>query len=269
MQFNRTHNIEELNSSMKGQQIIICGWIEDLRKLGKMTFLTIRDVTGIAQVIVKDEAGEKIEGVTRQSVIRIQGTIQETKARDFECEVKADQIEILANAKHPLPIDPIGRLESNIDNRLNARALDMRNQKTASIFKLRHHVLASIRKTLTEKKFIEITTPKIIGSASEGGAILFSLEYFGKQAYLAQSPQLYKEQMTLGLERVYETASFYRAEKSHTGRHLSEFTSVDIEAAFMDYTDVMNVLEDLVVDVYKYTLEKCKEKQNASNRNHK
>ena len=261
MQFNRTHNIEELNSSMKGQQIIICGWIEDLRKLGKMTFLTIRDVTGIAQVIVKDEAGEKIEGVTRQSVIRIQGTIQETKARDFECEVKADQIEILANAKHPLPIDPIGRLESNIDNRLNARALDMRNQKTASIFKLRHHVLASIRKTLTEKKFIEITTPKIIGSASEGGANLFSLEYFGKQAYLAQSPQLYKEQMTLGLERVYETASFYRAEKSHTGRHLSEFTSVDIEAAFMDYTDVMNVLEDLVVDVYKYTLEKCKEEQ--------
>jgi aspartyl-tRNA synthetase len=158
---------------------------------------------------------------------------------------------VLANAVYPLPIDPIGRLESNIDNRLNARALDMRNQKTASIFKLRHHVLASIRKTLTEKKFIEINTPKLIGSASEGGANLFSLEYFGKQAYLAQSPQLYKEQMTIGLERVYEIASFYRAEKSHTGRHLSEFTSVDIEAAFMDYTDVMEVLESLVVEVYK------------------
>ena len=108
--------------------------------------------------------------------------------------------------------------------------------------------MASLRKTLSEKKFFEINTPKIIGSATEGGANLFSLDYFDKQAYLAQSPQLYKEQMTIGLERVYEIASFYRAEKSHTGRHLTEFTSVDIEAAFMDYTDVMDVLESLVID---------------------
>ena len=263
MQFNRTHNIEDVKSDMKGQEVIIGGWIEDLRKLGKMTFLTVRDVTGLAQVIVKEESSKNIEGVTRQSVIRVQGKVQETKARDFEWEIKADQIEVLANAKHPLPIDPIGRLESNIDNRLNARALDMRNQRTASIFKIRHHVLAAIRKTFSEKKFIEINTPKLIGSASEGGANLFSLDYFGKQAYLAQSPQLYKEQMTIGLERVYEIASFFRAEKSHTGRHLSEFTSVDIEAAFMDYTDVMGVLESLVVEVYKYISEKCKEEQKA------
>jgi len=263
MQFNRTHNIEDFNSGMIGQKVIFGGWVEDLRKLGKMTFLTVRDVTGLAQVIVKEDASKEIEGITRQSVIRVEGKIQETRARDFECEIKAEKIDVLANAVYPLPIDPIGRLESNIDNRLNARALDMRNQKTASIFKLRHHVLASIRKTLTEKKFIEINTPKIIGSASEGGANLFSLEYFGKQAYLAQSPQLYKEQMTIGLERVYEIASFYRAEKSHTGRHLSEFTSVDIEAAFMDYTDVMEVLESLVVEVYKYVAEKCKKEQKA------
>jgi aspartyl-tRNA synthetase len=263
MQFNRTHNIEDFNSGMIGQKVIFGGWVEDLRKLGKITFLTVRDVTGLAQVIVKEDTSKEIEGITRQSVIRVEGKIQETRARDFECEIKAEKIDVLANAVYPLPIDPIGRLESNIDNRLNARALDMRNQKTASIFKLRHHVLASIRKTLTEKKFIEINTPKIIGSASEGGANLFSLEYFGKQAYLAQSPQLYKEQMTIGLERVYEIASFYRAEKSHTGRHLSEFTSVDIEAAFMDYTDVMEVLESLVVEVYKYVAEKCKKEQKA------
>jgi len=262
MQFNRTHNIEDLNSGMVGQKVIFGGWIEDLRKLGKMTFLTVRDVTGLTQVIVKDDdVAKEVEGITRQSVIRVEGAVQETKARDFECEVKAEKIDVLANAVHPLPIDPIGRLESNIDNRLNARALDMRNQRTASIFKIRHHVLASLRKTFAEKKFIEITTPKLIGSASEGGANLFSLPYFDKEAYLAQSPQLYKEQMTIGLERVYEIASFYRAEKSHTGRHLSEFTSIDIEAAFMDYTDVMDVLESLVVDVYKYTAENCKKEQ--------
>src|SRR3990167_3076119 len=226
-----------------------------------MTFLTVRDVTGLAQVIVKEDTSKEIAGITRQSVIRVEGKIQETRARDFECEIKAEKIDVLANAVHPLPIDPIGRLESNIDNRLNARALDLRNQKTAAIFKIRHHALASIRKTLTEKKFIEITTPKIIGSASEGGANLFSLDYFGKQAYLAQSPQLYKEQMTIGLERVFEISTFYRAEKSHTVRHLSEFTSVDIEAAFMDYTDVMDILESLIVNVYNDVSANCKKEQ--------
>ena len=261
MRFNRTHNIDEIKLDMIGQKVILGGWVEDLRKLGKMTFLTIRDVTGIAQVIVKGELNAKIENLTRQSVLRISGTIQETKAKDFDYEVNAEKIEVLAKAIHPLPIDPLGRLESNIDTRLNSRAIDMRNQKTASIFKLRHHVLSSIRKTLSEKKFIEINTPKIIGSASEGGANLFSLDYFGKTAYLAQSPQLYKEQMTIGLERVFEIASFYRAEKSHTGRHLAEFTSVDIEAAFMDYTDVMDVLESLILDVYKFTSTNYKEEQ--------
>jgi len=261
MKFNRTHYIDSVNADMKGQEVILGGWVEDLRKMGKMTFLTLRDVTGITQIILTDDVMKSINDITRQSVVRITGKIQDTKARDFECEIKATEINVLAKAIHPLPIDPLGRLESHIDNRLNSRALDMRNQKTASIFKIRHHVLASLRKTFLEKKFIEITTPKIIGSASEGGANLFSLDYFGKQAYLAQSPQLYKEQMTIGLERVFEIASFYRAEKSHTGRHLSEFTSVDIEAAFMDYTDVMDVLEDLVLHTFKYVSENCKEEQ--------
>jgi len=226
-----------------------------------MTFITLRDVSGISQVIVKGELNENVEEINRQSAVMIKGIVQETKARDFSFEIKAEEIEVLAKAIHPLPVDPIGRVESNIDTRLNHRALDMRNQKTASIFKLRHHVLETLRNTLSQKKFIEITTPKIIGSASEGGADLFSLDYFGKTAYLAQSPQLYKEQMTLGLERVYEISNFYRAEKSHTGRHLSEFTSVDIEAAFLDYNDVMDILETLILEVYKHTSEKCKKEQ--------
>ena len=261
MQFNRTHNIADLNSSLVGNDVVICGWIEDFRELGKMTFLTVRDVTGITQIIVKGETTEKLKDVTRQSVLRVSGKVQETKARDYDFEIKAEGLDILGKAIYPLPIDPIGRLESNIDNRLNARALDLRNQRTASIFKIRHYVLESLRKTFIESNFFEINTPKIIGSASEGGANLFSLEYFGKQAYLAQSPQLYKEQMTIGLERVFEISSFYRAEKSHTGRHLTEFTSVDIEAAFMDYTDVMKVLEKLVVNVYRDISEKCKKEQ--------
>ena len=261
MGFVKTHDIAELDTTNIGKQVVLGGWIEDLRKLGKMTFITLRDVSGISQIIVKGELNDNLGEINRQSVISVRGIVQETKARDFAFEIKAEEIEILAKAVHPLPVDPIGRVESNIDIRLNHRALDMRNQKTASIFKLRHYVLETLRKTLAEKKFIEITTPKIIGSASEGGANLFSLDYFGKTAYLAQSPQLYKEQMTIGLERVYEISNFYRAENSHTGRHLSEFTSIDIEAAFMDYNDVMNILESLVMEVYKVTSKKCKKEQ--------
>ncbi len=261
MDISRTHLIEELNSSMEGQDVLFGGWVVDLRKLGKMAFLTVRDVTGMCQVIVKGDAMSLLEGLNRQSVVRILGKVQASKAKDFDFEISATELQVLAKAEYPLPIDPIGRLESDIDNRLNSRALDMRNQKTASIFKLRSQVLASIRETLIKRKFIEINTPKIIGSASEGGADLFSLDYFGKQGYLAQSPQLYKEQMTIGLERVFEISSFYRAEKSHTGRHLSEFTSVDIEAAMMDYTDVMDVLESIVVDVFKNTAENSKTEQ--------
>ena len=261
MDISRTHLIEDINSSMEGQDVLFGGWVVDLRKLGKMAFLTVRDVTGMCQVIVKGDAMSLLEGLNRQSVVRILGKVQASKAKDFDFEISATELQVLAKAEYPLPIDPIGRLESDIDNRLNSRALDMRNQKTASIFKLRSQVLASIRETLIKRKFIEINTPKIIGSASEGGADLFSLDYFGKQGYLAQSPQLYKEQMTIGLERVFEISSFYRAEKSHTGRHLSEFTSVDIEAAMMDYTDVMDVLESIVVDVFKNTAENSKTEQ--------
>lgn len=264
MDIQKTHNIGALGPSMKGQKVTVAGWIEDLRELGKLTFLTLRDISGVSQVVVAGPDNlAQVKDLTRQSVVRILGTVQESKARDFAFEIKAEKIEILSRAVHPLPIDPLGRLESGIDNRLNARALDLRNQRTAAIFKIRHNALLCIRKTLTDLGFLEVNTPKIIGSASEGGANLFSLKYFDKQAYLAQSPQLYKEQLTLGLERIFEISSFYRAENSHTVRHLTEFTSVDIEAAFMDYTDVMQILENLVVNVFEYIEKNCISEQKS------
>lgn len=262
MDITKTHNIGALGPLMKGQKVVVAGWVEDLRELGKLTFLTLRDITGVSQIVVAGQENlQQVKDLSRQSVVKITGAVQESKARDFAYEIKAEKIEILSRAIHPLPIDPLGRLESGIDNRLNARALDLRNQKTTSIFKIRHHALLSIRKTLGELGFLEVSTPKIIGSASEGGANLFSLKYFDKQAYLAQSPQLYKEQLTLGLERIFEISSFYRAEKSHTVRHLTEFTSVDIESAFMDYTDVMEILEQLVVSVFEHVEKNCTEEQ--------
>ena len=135
MEISRTHLIEELNSSMEGQDVLFGGWVVDLRKLGKMAYLTVRDVTGMCQVIVKGDSMSLLEGLNRQSVVRISGKVQSSKAKDFDFEISANEIQVLAKAEYPLPIDPIGRLESDIDNRLNSRALDMRNQKTASIFK--------------------------------------------------------------------------------------------------------------------------------------
>ena len=254
----KSHDIAELNAAMTGSGVTLAGWIEDLREMGRMTFATLRDASGLCQIITRGEVAAKMAGMTRQSVVQVSGVIQETRARDFDFEVAADDVALLAGAVHPLPIDPIGRLRSNIDARLNHRALDMRDQKTAAIFKIRHRVLQATRDHLA-RQFTEITTPKIIGSASEGGANLFSLEYFGQTAYLAQSPQLYKEQMTMGLERVFEVSSFYRAENSHTGRHLTEFTSIDVEAAFMDYTDVMETLESLVVRICTDVAQECAE----------
>jgi aspartyl-tRNA synthetase len=187
----------------------------------------------------------------RQSAVIVAGTVQKSKAKDFPVEVKVTELIILTRAVHPLPIDPTGRVESAFDKRLDARALDLRNPKVAAIFRLRSAGLKVVRDTLRGEGFVEVNTPKVIGSASEGGANLFGFDYFKRKAYLAQSPQLYKEQLTLGLDRVFEIGPYFRAENSHTVRHLTEFTSIDIEAAFIDYEDVMDIVERLVGNVIR------------------
>jgi aspartyl-tRNA synthetase len=243
----RTHYACQLNATLVGQQVRVGGWIEDIRDIGKLAFVTIRDVTGLCQVIVTDGNLQSALQAARQSAVTVTGIVQESKARDFPVELKVSEFTVLTEALHPLPIDPTGRVESAIDKRLDARALDLRNPRVAAIFRLRSAGLKIIRDALTSQGFIEVTTPKIIGSASEGGANLFAFDYFGKRkAYLAQSPQLYKEQLMVGLDRVFEIGPYFRAENSHTVRHLSEFTSIDIEAAFLDYEDVMDILEKVV-----------------------
>jgi aspartyl-tRNA synthetase len=243
----RTHYACQLNATLVGQQVRVGGWIEDIRDIGKLAFVTIRDVTGLCQVIVTGGNLQSALQAARQSAVTVTGIVQESKARDFPVELKVSEFTVLTEALHPLPIDPTGRVESAIDKRLDARALDLRNPRVAAIFRLRSAGLKIIRDALTSQGFIEVTTPKIIGSASEGGANLFAFDYFGKRkAYLAQSPQLYKEQLMVGLDRVFEIGPYFRAENSHTVRHLSEFTSIDIEAAFLDYEDVMDILEKVV-----------------------
>ena len=255
---HRSHFANQLNEKLVGQSVRIGGWIEDTRDIGRLAFLIVRDVTGTAQAIVTgDKNLQMLKNTPRQSVVIISGLVQSSKAKDFLVELKVEELIVLSRSVHPLPIDPTGRIESAIDKRLDSRALDLRNLKIAAIFHLRSAALQIIRKTLYSKGFMEVNTPKIIGSASEGGANLFSFPYFKKKAYLAQSPQLYKEQLTLALDRVFEIGPYFRAENSHTVRHLTEFISVDMEAAFLDYEDIMDIVEEIILDVTLGLNERC------------
>jgi aspartyl-tRNA synthetase len=251
----RTHYSKELKMLQIGSETRVAGWIEDFRDIGKLGFLTLRDVTGAIQAVLLGENLEKAKTMPRQSSILIIGTIKTTQSREFEVEVLAKEIYIYSEAVQSLPIDPTGRIESNLDNRLDSRALDLRNPNVSKIFIMRSQLLKVIRDFFILNNFIEVNTPKIIGSASEGGSNLFSFDYFKRKGYLAQSPQLYKEQLILSLDRVFEIAPYFRAENSHTVRHLNEFLSVDIEAAYLDYFDIMDIIEELVKMTLKYVLE--------------
>ncbi|MBM3898389.1 MAG: aspartate--tRNA(Asn) ligase [Thaumarchaeota archaeon] len=247
----RTYYSSDLIQELRGKIVTVAGWVEDVRLLGSLAFITLRDSKGVCQLVAKkqdlnNELFDVVCKSPRQSSIIAQGIVKDSKAKNVPVEIQIQQFQILTNAVPPLPLDPTGRVDANMDKRLDVRALDLRNPENLAIFRIRHFALQSIRKSLIEQGFLEVNTAKIIGQAAEGGANLFSLDYFGKKGYLAQSPQLYKEQLTMALDRVFEIASFFRAEKSHTRRHLNEFTSVDIEAAFADEDDVMRVLEDMV-----------------------
>ncbi|MDQ3873326.1 MAG: aspartate--tRNA(Asn) ligase [Thermoproteota archaeon] len=243
----RTHYADQVDQTLIGQEVTLTGWIEDIRDIGRLAFVTIRDLTGVCQLIVKGDNLQHALQASRQSVVAVRGVVQESKAKDFAAEVRVSDFTVITRADQHLPIDPTGRVESALDKRLDSRALDLRNPKVAAIFRLRSIGLNIIRHVLSTRGFIEVNTPKIIGSASEGGANLFGFNYFDKRkAYLAQSPQLYKEQLMVGLDRVFEIGPYFRAENSHTVRHLSEFTSVDVEAAFLDYEDVMDIAEEII-----------------------
>ena len=251
----RTHFASELLGLQTGSEVRVAGWIEDFRDIGKLGFILLRDVTGVVQAVLVGENLQKAKSIPRQSNILIIGKLQNTKSKNFPFEIKVEDIFVFSTASLSLPLDPTGRVESNLDTRLDSRALDLRNPRISNIFITRSAILRIIRDFFSENKFYEVNTPKIIGSASEGGSNLFSFDYFKRKGFLAQSPQLYKEQLVLALDRVFEIAPFFRAENSHTLRHLNEFVSVDLEAAYLDYYDIMSLVELLIKKILMHLRE--------------
>lgn len=255
LHLKRSHFIKDITDKELNSFVRVAGWIEDFRDIGKLGFITLRDITGSIQCVLNGENLKKTRSVPRQSSIMISGIIKQSKSKNSKFEIKSDEIYIFSVASLTLPIDPTGRVESNLDNRLDSRSLDLRNPNISKIFLLRSNILKIVRDYFIQNNFIEVNTPKIIGSASEGGSNLFSFDYFKSKAYLAQSPQLYKEQLVLSMDRVFEIAPYFRAENSHTLRHLNEFMSIDIEAAYIDYFDVMDIVEKLIKKLLSFISE--------------
>lgn len=261
--WKRTHYSKDIDNSMVGKEVIIVGWISSIREHSNIKFLTINDRFGNIQVILKKNQYphlllSEVQKIREHASIAIRGKVRSEPKAPNGIEIIPINFEILSLANKNSPIVIQSRKGVGIDTRLDLRAIDLRRPYLQSIFSLRYTVLNSCRKFLGDEGFIEVTTPKIIATATEGGATLFPVFYYDREAFLTQSPQLYKEQLTMAFENVFEIGPIFRAEPSRTNRHLSEATSIDIEKAYADYNDIMEILEKLIHFVWNEVRNKNK-----------
>ncbi len=260
--WRRTHYSAEVTPELDGKEVVVFGWVLEIRDLGAIRFIILHDREGDVQVtILRKKAAAKVvkkaDALQRQYCIGVKGVVKKTEMTQRGVEIIPVEIKIVAVAEQPLPLDVTGRTPSDIDVRLDARVLDLSMQDNRAIFKVQHVCLEATRSFLCKIGFMEVHTPRIIASATEGGAQLFSMNYYDQEAYLAQSPQLYKEQLVIDFEKVFEIGHFFRAEESHTRRHISEFISIDIEQAFAASDDVIEVLEELIHYVCEVVNDRC------------
>ena len=260
----RSHYSDELNSSMNGTQVTVMGWVLTVRGHGNISFATIRDKNGDVSIVAKkgdcpDDVREKISSLKAHSSIAITGNVKSSEKAPSGYEIVPTELRVFSEVEKIPPFEPIAKTVKNIDTRLEVRPIDLRRKVLQHIFNTRSLVLKSIRSYFNDQNFVEINTPKMIATATEGGAALFPIFYYNKEAFLAQSPQLYKEQLTMSFEKVFEIAPIFRAEPSRTNRHLAEAISIDLEEAFVDYNDVMNRIEEIIKISIKTVTDYAKE----------
>jgi aspartyl-tRNA synthetase len=242
----------------------INGWAEEIRNLGGIKFIKLHTISGDIQITlpkkkVSKELFDEVDKITRQSAISVIGELKKNKEAPEGKEIIPEKIEIVNLAETPLPLEPSEKTPAELDTRLDWRFLDLRTEKSLSIFRIQNEILKSFREFLIKNGFIEIQPPCIISSASEGGADLFKIPYFEKEAYLAQSPQLYKQMCAISLEKVFMIIPVWRAEKFNKPTHLNEIRQMDIEMGFIESEeDVMKVLEEIFVHILKSVQKNCK-----------
>ena len=237
------------------EEVTLKGFIDNIRDLQYVQFMILRDRTGKVQVTIEknDEnksLNEIVSGLTLESTVKVTGKLLESpKVKLNGMEVIPTSIEVTSVSESELPINYKDQSSSLIDTKLDYRFLDLRNEKNILMFKVQSAFVEGMRDFLYKNEFIEIHTPKLIAAASESGSDVFAVDYFDRTAYLAQSPQFYKQMaMASGFEKIFEVAPAFRAENSNTNRHATEFTSFDVEFSYIDsFNDVMNLEEDLLI----------------------
>ena len=256
--FERQLIIEAKNSI--GSTITLAGWVNRTRDLKNIRFIILRDMSGEIQVVVKPDNDEAFSmDIGREDVIKVTGKTIESDVAKAGLEFHADTVKMINKSKQPLPMDVLENTKSDLETRLNYRFLDFRASSTNAIFRVQNVLINAFREYLIDNDYMEFQPPCIIGSASEGGADLFALPYFEKQAYLAQSPQLYKQMCAISFEKVFTITPIWRAEKFNTPTHLNEVRQMDIEQAFTDDEVVMGVLEGTLVHMLSQVKEKTGE----------
>jgi nondiscriminating aspartyl-tRNA synthetase len=247
-----------------GERVTVAGWAHEIRDLGGIAFLILRDQSGKIQIKfpkddLDDEVVETGTNLTRESVVSVTGEAEDEERAPTGVEITPEEIDVIAPAEPELPLDPSGKVGAELPTRLDNRTLDLRSEETKAIFEIRAEALRAIREYFREAGCSEITTPKIVATGTEGGTELFPITYFGREAFMNQSPQLFKQLMVgSGLERVFEIGPIFRAEEHNTPRHLNEATSIDFESAFIDHEEAMDVCEGTLKAAYEAVAENCK-----------
>lgn len=256
---------DEIKSSLEGKKVTLRGWAHELRDLAKIKFVLIRDENGIIQCTIKSgKPFDNFSELSQESVIEITGIVKKAQVKSPEVSIKDFEIEVsdlkLLNRAEVLPIQVIEKdIDTGLAKRLDYRSLDIRKPKIKAIFKIQNELINSFRNYFYNEKFIEIQPPGIIGTSTEGGTELFKAKYFDRDAYLAQSPQLYKQLCAISWGKVFSTSPVWRAEKHNTPRHLNEVRQMDIEVAFADQFTVMKYQEEVMKYVVKRVIENCKD----------
>lgn len=242
--------------------VLVKGWVHNIRVLGKIAFIVVRNREGFVQLTIKKSENEKLYELAKElnleDVIVAEGVEVEKPITKIGREVFPRSIKVLAKAKQPIPIDVTGITQASLPTRLEWRPIDLRSHKKFFIFKVQSSIVEAAETFLRENGFIQVFTPAIIGGISEGGAEVFEIDYFGRQAYLRQDPQLHRQLlMVAGFEKIFEIGPSWRAEKSYTRRHLCEHRGIAVELSFIkDEYDVIKLEEELVY----FILDKLKEK---------
>lgn len=259
----RTHTCGELTAKDVEKDVVLCGWTDTLRVQSKVSFLLLRDRSGITQCFLNPSLTTQCKDISNESVVLVEGKVKKrpqnqvrTDILTGEIEIEAISVKVLSKAEAPLPIELGEETTTSIDKRIDYRFLDVRRKRINAIFTIRSNIYKYTTEFFANEGFISIQTPKLTASGVESGAEEFKIPYFKTTASLAQSPQVYKQMFVVsGLEKVFEIGTIFRAEKSHTTRHLTEFTGIDFEMGFINNeNDVMDLIEKYL----KFLLEKIK-----------